>query len=167
MTTLGPREQHPGGTLGDRVFWLSKLARVVETGRARLSFTVSRHWRGAMRRILLRAIARLGAWTTGLLVAAWAVPGVSVSASGIIFAVSFFAVAQTTLSLWILKLPHGWAPLLLGSTGLTLTFVAMGLASALTHGLIIPRIVSWVAATILVWLVTTIGAILLPEVYIR
>lgn len=120
-----------------------------------------------MRRILLRAAARLGCWTIGLIVAAWVVPGVSVSASGAVFAVVFFFVAQTTLSVWILKLPHGWAPLLLGSTGLIFTFLAMSLAAALTHGLSILWVISWIAATILVWLVTTIGAILLPEVYAR
>lgn len=120
-----------------------------------------------MRRILLRAAARLGSWTIGLIVAAWVIPGVSVSASGVVVAVLVFSVAQTTLSVWILKLPHGWAPLLLGSTGLILTFVAMGLAAVLTHGLSILWIISWIAATIVVWLVTTIGAILLPEVYAR
>nr|WP_242660762.1 hypothetical protein [Mycobacterium alsense] len=118
-------------------------------------------------RILLGAIARLAAWTLGLMAAAWVVPGVSMSASGVIFAVVFFSVTQTTLSLWILRLPHGWTPLVLGSTALVLTFVAMGLAGAVTHGLSIGPTVSWVAATIVVWLATTIGAILLPEVYVR
>ncbi|MCV7377510.1 hypothetical protein BST11_14890 [Mycobacterium alsense] len=99
--------------------------------------------------------------------AAWVVPGVSMSASGVIFAVLFFSVTQTTLSLWILRLPHGWTPLVLGSTALILTFVAMGLAGAFTHGLSIGPTLSWVAATIVVWLATTIGAILLPEVYVR
>lgn len=117
--------------------------------------------------ILVRAVARLAAWTIGLLVAAWVVPGVTVSASGVIFAVVIFSLAQTTLSLWILKLPHGWAPLVLGSTGFVLTVAAMELASVFTHGLSVFGMASWLAATILVWLMTTIGAILLPEVYLR
>lgn len=102
-----------------------------------------------------------------MIAAAWVVPGVSVSASGVIFAVAFFSVAQTTLSLWILKLPHGWAPLVLGSTGFVLTVLAMSLAAVFTHGLSISGMASWVATTMVVWLVTTIGAILLPEVYVR
>jgi hypothetical protein len=120
-----------------------------------------------MNQFLLRTVARVGSWAVGLAVAAWVVPYVSVSASGFVFAVVFFSVAQTSLSLWILKLSHGWKPLLLGSTGLILTFVAISLASVLTHGLSIHRITSWVAATVVVWLATTIGAILLPEVYGR
>jgi hypothetical protein len=120
-----------------------------------------------MRRILLRAVVLLGSWAIGLMVAAWVVPGVSVSASGFIVAVVLFSVAQATLSLLILKLPHGFASLLLGGTGLALTLVALSLTSVLTHGLSIRGFASWVAATVVVWLVTTVGAISLPEVFVR
>lgn len=118
-----------------------------------------------MRHVLVTATARLIAWTIGLILANQVIPGVSVSASGLIVAVAFFAVVQTTLSLWILKLPHGYASLALGGAALVMTFVALVLASALTRGLTIDGAVSWFAATILVWLATTIGAILLPDVY--
>jgi hypothetical protein len=120
-----------------------------------------------MRRILLRGVVLLGSWAIGLMVAAWVVPGVSVSLSGFIVAVVLFSVAQATLSLLILKLPHGFASLLLGGTGLALTLVALSLTSVLTHGLSIRGFASWVAATVVVWLVTTVGAISLPEVFVR
>jgi hypothetical protein len=100
-----------------------------------------------MRQILLRAVVLLGSWAIGLLVAAWVVPGVSLSLSGFIVAVVVFSVAQAILSLLILKLPHGYA--------------------VLTHGLSIRGIASWVAATVVVWLVTTVGAISLPELFAR
>ncbi|HUH69905.1 MAG TPA: hypothetical protein VLZ05_14200 [Mycobacterium sp.] len=120
-----------------------------------------------MRQILLRAVVLLGSWAIGLLVAAWVVPGVSVSVPGFIVAVVLFSVAQAVLSLLILKLPHAYASLLLGGTGLALTLVALSLASVLTHGLTIRGTASWVAATIVVWLVTTVGAISLPEALVR
>ena len=120
-----------------------------------------------MRQILQRAVVLLGSWAIGLLVAAWVVPGVSLSVSGFIVAAVVFSVAQAILSLLILKLPHGYASLLLGGTGLALTLVALGLASVLTHGLIIRGVASWVAATVVVWLVTTVGAISLPELFAR
>ena len=75
----------------------------------------------AMRQILLRAVVLLGSWAIGLLVAAWVVPGVSLSVSGFIVAVVVFSVAQAILSVLILKMPHGYASLLLGGTGLALT----------------------------------------------
>jgi hypothetical protein len=120
-----------------------------------------------MRQILLRAVVLLGSWAIGLLVAAWVVPGVSVSVPGFIVAVVLFSVAQAILSLSILKLPRAYASLLLGGTGLVLTLVALGLASVLTHGLTIRGTASWIAATIVVWLVTTVGAISVPEALVR
>lgn len=103
----------------------------------------------------------------GLVIAAAVVPGVAMSAPGFVVAVLAFAAAQTGLSWLILKLPHGYASLLLGAAGLTLTVVALWLASVLTPGLGIRGFASWLAMTLVVWLVTTIGAILLPDMYIR
>jgi hypothetical protein len=120
-----------------------------------------------MRQSLLRAVVLLVSWAIGLLVAAWVVPGVSLSASGFIVAVVLFSAAQATLSLLIVKLPRAYASLLLGGTGLALTLVSLILASALTHGLTIQGVASWVATTIVVWLVTTVGAISLPQVLVR
>jgi hypothetical protein len=119
------------------------------------------------RQILLRAVVLLGSWAIGLLLAAWVVPGVSLSASGFIVAVVVFSVAQAILSLLILKLPHEYAALLLGGTGLALTLVALILASVLTDGLTIHGIASWLATTVLGWLVTTVGAISLPDLFAR
>ncbi|MDI3314792.1 MAG: phage holin family protein [Mycobacterium sp.] len=120
-----------------------------------------------MKQILLRGVVFLGSWAMGLLVAAWVVPGVAVAASGFIVATLLFAVAQAGLSLLIVKLPRAYASLMLGGTGLALTVVALGLASALTEGLRIDGIASWVATTVVVWLVTTIGAISVPDVLVR
>jgi hypothetical protein len=121
----------------------------------------------ATRHILLRAVLLLASWAIGLLLAAWIVPRVSLSVPGFVVAVAVFAVTQAVLSLSILKLPHRYASLLLGGTGLALTIVTLILASVLTHGLTIKGMASWLATTVVVWLVTTIGAITLPELLIR
>lgn len=116
-----------------------------------------------IRQVLLRAVVLLGAWAIGLAVAAWVVPGVSVSVSGFVVAVVVFSIAQAVLSWWILRLPRAYASLVLGATGLALTVVALIIAAAVTRGLDIPDTPSWVATTVVVWLVTTVGAIMLPE----
>jgi Mycobacterial 4 TMS phage holin, superfamily IV len=120
-----------------------------------------------MRQYLLRAVVLLASWAIGLLVVAWIVPGVWLSVPGFIVAVVVFAVMQAILSLSIVKLPHRYLSLLLGGTGLALTIAALALASTLTHGLTIDGMASWLASTVVVWLVTTIGAITLPEPPIR
>jgi hypothetical protein len=117
-----------------------------------------------MRQIVLRAVLLLVAWAIGLLLAASVVPGVSLSVSGFIAAVVVFSAAQAILSWWILRLPHGYASLLLGGTGLVLTVFALSFATAFTHGFTIRGTASWLATTLVVWLVTTIGAVSLPEV---
>jgi Mycobacterial 4 TMS phage holin, superfamily IV len=117
-----------------------------------------------MRQIVLRAVLLLVAWAIGLLLAASVVPGVSLSVSGFIVAVVVFSAAQAILSWWILRLPHGYGSLLLGGTGLVLTVFALSFAAAFTHGFTIRGMASWLATTLVVWLVTTIGAVSLPEV---
>lgn len=118
-----------------------------------------------MRQILRWVIVLLASWGIGLPVAAWIVPGVSLSVSGFIVAVLAFAVMQGILSLSILKLPREYASLLLGGTGLALTIVALILASILTRGTTIDGMQSWLATTVVVWLMTTIG-VTLPELFI-
>jgi hypothetical protein len=116
-----------------------------------------------MTHVVWRAVLLLGAWAFGLLLAATVVPGISLSLSGFIVAVVAFSIAQAVLSLSILKLPHGYASLLLGGTGLALTVFALILATTETQGFAIRGMASWVATTLVVWLVTTIVAISLPE----
>jgi hypothetical protein len=92
---------------------------------------------------------------------------VAVSVAGFTVAVGLFSVTQAMLSLSLLNLPHRYASLFLGGSGLGLTIVALILASILTHGLTIDGIASWLATTVVAWLVTTIGAVTLPELLIR
>jgi hypothetical protein len=120
-----------------------------------------------VRHVLLRAAVFLGSWAIGLRVAAWLVPGVSVSAPGFTVAVVVFSAAQAMLSLVLLKLPRAYASLSLGGAGLVLTLAALSLAAVLTEGLHIGGMTSWVAVTVVVWLVTTVGAISVPDALFR
>jgi uncharacterized membrane protein YvlD (DUF360 family) len=120
-----------------------------------------------MLRLLLRAAVFLGSSAIGLLVAAWLVPGVSVSVVGFITAVVVFSIAQAILSPFIFKMASRYASALLGGIGLVSTLVALILAAALTHGLSIRGIGSWLAATLVVWLVTALATLLLPLLIVR
>ena len=115
--------------------------------------------------LLLRAAIFLGSAALGLLVAAWLVPGVSVSANGFIVAVVLFALAQAILSPFILKMASRYAAAFLGGIGLVSTLVALILASIFTDGLRIEGLGSWLWATLVVWLVTA-GATMLPPLLV-
>jgi MFS family permease len=118
-------------------------------------------------RFLLRVAIFLGSSAIGLLVAAWLVPGVSVSALGFITAVVIFTVAQAILSPFFLKMASRYASAFLGGIGLVSTLAALILASVLTHGLSIRGIGSWVAATVIVWLVSALATLLLPVLILK
>lgn len=120
-----------------------------------------------MIRFLLRVAVFLGSSAIGLLVAAWLVPGVRVSALGFIAAVVIFTVAQAILSPFFLKMASRYASAFLGGIGLVSTFVALFLASLLSNGLSIRGIGSWIGATVLVWLVTAVATVVLPLLVLR
>lgn len=120
-----------------------------------------------MVRFLLRIAIFLGSSAVGLLVAAWLVPGVSVSAWGFITAVVIFSVAQAVLSPFFLKMATRYASAFLGGIGLVSTLVALILASVFTHGLSIRGLGSWIAATVVVWLVTAVATVVLPALLLK
>jgi hypothetical protein len=120
-----------------------------------------------MVRFLLRTAIFLGSSAIGLVVAAWLIPGVSVSVWGFITAVVIFAVAQALLSPFFLKMASRYASAFLGGIGLVSTLVALVLASVLTHGLSIRGIGSWIGATVVVWLVTAVATVVLPALLLK
>ena len=120
-----------------------------------------------MIRFLLRTAVFLGSAAIGLLVAAWLVPGVSVRPAGFIVAVVIFAAAQAILSPFFLKMASRYASAFIGGIGLVSTLAALILASVLTHGLSIRGVGSWVAATVVVWLVTALATLLLPMLVLK
>ena len=60
-----------------------------------------------------------------------------------------------------------YASAFIGGIGLVSTLAALLLASVFTHGLSIRGIGSWVAATVVVWLVTALATLLLPMLVLK
>jgi hypothetical protein len=120
-----------------------------------------------MVRLLLNTLVFLGSAAIGLLAADRLVSGVSVSWRGFVVAVVVFALAQAVLSPFIAKMASRYASAFLGGIGLVSTFVALLLAAVLTHGLSIRGAGSWVAATVVVWLVTAVATLLLPLLVVK
>jgi hypothetical protein len=120
-----------------------------------------------MVRFLLRVAIFLGSSAIGLLVAAWLVPGVTLSAWGFVAAVVIFTVAQAILSPFFLKMASRYASAFLGGIGQVSTFAALLLASLLSHGLSIRGLGSWIGATVVVWLVTAVATVVLPLLVLR
>ncbi len=80
---------------------------------------------------------------------------------------AIFTVAQALLAPFFLKMASRYASAFLGGIGLVSTFASLILASVLTHGVTIRGIGSWIAATVVVWLVTALATLLLPALLLK
>jgi hypothetical protein len=118
-------------------------------------------------RFLLRIAVFLGSSAIGLLVASLVVPGVTLRPLGFLTAVVIFTVAQAILSPFFLKMASRYASAFLGGIGLVSTLAALILASLFSSGISIRGIGSWIAATVLVWLVTAIATLVLPVLVLK
>jgi len=118
-------------------------------------------------RFLLRIAVFLASSAIGLLAASWLVSGVTLRPLGFITAVVIFTVAQGILSPFFLKMASRYASAFLGGIGLVSTFAALFLASLFSSGISIRGIGSWVAATVVVWLVTAIATLILPALVLK
>ncbi|WBP92446.1 phage holin family protein [Mycolicibacterium neoaurum] len=120
-----------------------------------------------MVRFLLRIAIFLGSSAIGLLVASWLVSGVTLRPLGFVTAVVIFTVAQAILSPFFLKMANRYASAFLGGIGLVSTFAALFLASLFSSGIGISGIGSWIAATVVVWLVTAVATVVLPALLLK
>jgi hypothetical protein len=87
---------------------------------------------------------------------------------GILLAVVIFAVLQSVLAPWLLKLTRRHAAALMGGIGLLSTFVALLIAVLIpAAGIGIDGPVAWIIGTLIVWLVTALATLLLPGIFIK
>jgi hypothetical protein len=114
-----------------------------------------------MIRFLWHVVISVVTSAVGLLIAGAAVPGVRLEPAGFIVAVVIFAAVQGMLGPFIFNLARQYASAVLGGIGLVTTLIALIIASLFDGGLSIDGAVAWVAATVIVWLITALGGWLL------
>lgn len=121
-----------------------------------------------MKRMLIRVALFLGSGAVALVVA-WAILGSDfrLSVAGFLTAVVVFSVAQVALSPLVNKLARRYAEPLLGGVGLVSTFLALWVATLLSGGLQIRGVTTWIAATLIVWVVTALATLLAPRLQAR
>ena len=79
-----------------------------------------------------------------------------------------FAVLQSVLAPWLLKITRRHANALIGGIGLLSTFVALLIAVLVpAAGIGIDGPVAWIVGTLIVWLVTALASWLLPPLFIK
>lgn len=121
-----------------------------------------------MLRVLIRAAIFLASAAVGLYVATLMVPEMSIGWRSFIVVVVAFAVLQSVLAPFITKVAVKNASALVGAAGLLSTVVALLITSVLLDGLTIRGGVGpWIYASVVVWIVTMVAALLLPLVAVK
>lgn len=117
-----------------------------------------------MKRMLVRVALFLGSGAVALLVA-WLLLGEDfrLSVPGFLIAVIVFSLAQVVVAPVVDKLARRYAEPLLGGVGLISTFLALWVATLLSGGLRINGVSTWIAATLIVWLVTALSGLVVPR----
>jgi hypothetical protein len=121
---------------------------------------------------LLRAVLFLVSAAIGLIVADLVLEGFRISWDqplGFILAIVIFAVLQSVLAPWLARVAQRNAPVLLGGIGIVSTFVALLIVviipgAGLTIG---SPWWTWLAAPVIVWIVTALATWLLPAIFIK
>ena len=120
-----------------------------------------------MLRLLARLTLTLLANALGLLVAAALLDNFSMSAPSFIVAVLIFTAVMVVLGPLVVKLTLKYANFLMGGIALVTTFVSLGITNLLTDGISISGFNTWVLATLVVWIFSIVGNLLLPLVIFK
>lgn len=87
---------------------------------------------------------------------------------GFVICILIFAVLQSVLAPVVTKLADRYAPVLLGGIGIVSTLIALVIVVLLPiGGLRIVDAAGWIFGAVIVWLVTAIGSVLLPAIFLR
>lgn len=120
-----------------------------------------------MVRLVALTIVELVANAIGLVVAAWLLPGFSLSVTSFLTVVAIFTAARFILAPLIFKLSLTHARALTGGIALVTTLVGLVVTTWLTDGLTIVGIPTWVIATLIVWIFGVVAVLVLPLVIFK
>lgn len=87
---------------------------------------------------------------------------------GFVLCILIFALLQSILSPWISRIADRYAPVLLGGIGIFSTLVALIIVVLLPiGGLRIVDATGWLLGAVIVWLITALGTVLLPLIFLK
>ena len=116
-----------------------------------------------MLKFFARMALSLLANALALLVASVLLTGFAINGLAFVVAVCIFTASTTILEPLITKIATQNAPYLLGGIALVTTFVGLLVTTIITDGLSIMGIGTWGMATLITWLATVVGSLILPR----
>jgi putative membrane protein len=115
-----------------------------------------------MSRYLAQTALLLLANALALVMASILLAGFSINGPAFAVAVCIFTASTVILEPLITKTAQRNAPYLLGGIALVTTFVGLLVTTLITNGLSITGIITWVIATLIIWVATVVASLVLP-----
>lgn len=120
-----------------------------------------------MIRFVVRTLVTLLGNAVGLIVAAAVLEDFSLDVSGFVVAVIVFTIAFALLQPFLVVQFRRAVPAAIGGVALIATFVSLVITVAISDGISISGVVTWIAATFIVWLASLLAVFILPFLGLR
>lgn len=121
--------------------------------------------------LLFRALMYLVSAGLGLIVADLVLEGFQIEWDkwwGFVVCIVIFAILQSVLAPWVSKIADRYAPVLMGGIGIFSTLISLIIVVLLPiGGLRIVDLTGWLLGSVIVWLITALGSVLLPLIFLR
>lgn len=120
-----------------------------------------------MIRLLASAVVSLLSNAVALLVASAVLEDMTLEPLGLVIAAAIFTVVMVLATPLLRQVAVTKASALIGSTALVATLVSLMITAVVSDAMTIDGATTWIAATVLVWVLAVIGRLLLPLVIFR
>jgi hypothetical protein len=115
-----------------------------------------------MIRLIVRTLISLVGNAVGLIVAAAVLDDMTLDVTGFVVAVIVFTLAFVILQPFLVVQVRRGFPAAVGGVSLIATFIALVITVAVSDGIAISGVVTWIAATFIVWLASLLAIFILP-----
>jgi uncharacterized membrane protein YvlD (DUF360 family) len=113
-------------------------------------------------RLIVRTLIALAGNAVGLIVAAAILDDMELDAAAFVLAVIIFTVVAALLQPFLAVQLRRMGSSALGGVALIATFVSLVITDLVSDGLTISGATTWIAATVIVWLVSLLAVFILP-----
>ena len=120
-----------------------------------------------MVRAFFSVLVHLIANALWLILAAWILDDMTLSASGFLLALLIFTMIEIVIQPLIIQMSMRHARALAGSSALLASFVALVITAWVSDGLQISGSTTWLLATVIIWAASLLLGILLPLVVFK
>src|SRR4249919_336811 len=117
--------------------------------------------------MLIGFVIQLVSNALGLIIASWILDDVTISGSAFLVAVVIFTVVYAIAQPFFTQMALSSVPALRGGVALVATLVGLIITSLVSDGLSIEGAGTWIAATVIVWIVSLLGVLVLPLLFLK